>query len=415
MKDPRTLVTESIDDETCLLLVLSKKRRNAVNDLDKVTLRPVVIAGERKYQITFQSAGRQSFENVDAPEATDRFQFLFGQQFEHCHLFTTEADYTLRARRGGAITVKRKPPSRQSEPLEHDREKNYLIPDGVPCPFLVEIGVMAANGRVKAAKQHKFRQINRFMELVDDIIGHLPAEGVLNVVDFGCGKSSLTFALHHLLTAIHKRTVHIVGLDRNADVVANSERIARRLGCPGLKFVQRDIAEYETDRPVHLVVSLHACDTATDGALAKAIAWKTDVILAVPCCQHELSQTVRHDAFEPLHRHGILHERFAALATDALRAEVLELCGYKTQVVEFIDLEHTAKNLLIRGVRRAASQPDDMASGQAHSYDRFLRALGLKDSCLERLLGEAFPRQASATERGGQDGMAIAVTDDGPV
>jgi SAM-dependent methyltransferase len=257
-----------------------------------------------------------------------------------------------------------------------------LIPENVPCPFLVEIGVMTAAGKVRADKQHKFRQINRFLEFVDDVLPQLPSEGTLHVVDFGCGKSSLTFAVHHLLTAVRGRDVRIVGLDRNPHVIRECRRIAAKLGSAGLEFHEGDIASHDATERVHLAISLHACDTATDAALAKAISWKADAILAVPCCQHELAPVLESESLAPLLRHGILRERLATLVTDALRAELLEANGYRTQVLEFIDLEHTPKNLLIRAVRRETATDDRAAHTEL--VERMKSSLGIASFALER-------------------------------
>jgi hypothetical protein len=207
-------------------------------------------------------------------------------------------------------------------------------------------------------------------------------------LDFGCGKSYLTFALHHLLTQVQHRDVRMAGLDLKADVIGHCNDIARRLQCRGLQFHQGDIAGYRAGEKIDLAVSLHACDTATDEALAAAVRRQARVILAVPCCQHELAAQLDSPALSLLTEHGILRERLASLATDALRAKVLDLIGYRTQVVEFIDLEHTAKNLLLRAVRRdrpAAPSPEEMAA-----YQDFKRLLGVRQFRLEAALGELF-------------------------
>jgi SAM-dependent methyltransferase len=201
------------------------------------------------------------------------------------------------------------------------------------------------------------------------------------VVDFGCGKSYLTFALHHLLKRIRRRDVEIVGLDLKADVVRDCQRIAGKLGSTELRFEVGDIAGYAPDAAVDLVVTLHACDTASDAALAQAISWKAKVILAAPCCQHEVAGLLPSDVLPGVLKFGILKERFAALATDALRAAILERAGYQTQIVEFIDLEHTPKNLLLRAVRR--KQPDPAAAAAVESLKR---QLGVGECSLERLL-----------------------------
>jgi methyltransferase family protein len=253
-------------------------------------------------------------------------------------------------------------------------------------PFLVELGVMTPDGRVKQQRYAKFRQVNRFLELVGDVVDDLPG-GVLRVVDFGSGKSYLTFALHHLLTAVHEREVELVGLDLKEDVVRECEAIARRLDARGLRFEVGDIAGYSGLDGADLVVSLHACDTATDAGLERAVRWQAKVILAVPCCQHELMPQLENDPLGPLLRHGVLKERFAAEVTDAARAQLLGIVGYDVQLVEFVDLEHTPKNILIRASRR--DRPRDAASAHA-DYRAFADTLGIEPA-LERLLVDLLP------------------------
>ncbi|MEX1098053.1 MAG: SAM-dependent methyltransferase, partial [Planctomycetales bacterium] len=373
----------------CLALVLSGKRKDAPLDADKLTLRPVAVRGEPGYQLAWRRGGRETHENLSPREALARIEESFATSFEHCHAFTPQADYHARLRGRGRVKLTTGPPSKRpaGDFAAHDRGKRRLIPEGEPCSFLAEIGVMTPAGAVKAPMTKKFRQINRFLELVDDVVPQLPP-GPLEVVDFGCGKSYLTFALDHLLRNVRGRDLRIVGLDLKEDVIAECRRVAERLGLSHIEFRVGDIAAYEPPGRVDLAVSLHACDTATDAALAQAVRWETPVILAVPCCQHELARTIAAGELSPLLRHGILKERLAALATDALRAEVLEQHGYRTQVVEFIDLEHTAKNLLIRAVRRDGAAPRD---DRAAEYRRLKELLGIEDFHLERALAEERP------------------------
>ena len=264
----------------------------------------------------------------------------------------------------------------------HNRAKQYLLPEHQPVPFLISAGVMTPTGQVKAAMYHKFRQINRFLELVNNIVPSLSKSGTIRVVDFGCGKSYLTFALHHLLTVVHQRSVEMIGLDRKQDVVARCNEIACELDCTGLSFQAGEIREAPVSGHVDLAVALHACDTATDDALISAVRWNCSAILAVPCCQHELSKKLRAPDLAPLLRHGILQERFASLATDALRAQWLELHGYQAQIVEFIDTEHTPKNLLIRATRRS-HRPRDLAR-RVTAYREFQHRLGLGETWLDQ-------------------------------
>ncbi len=280
------------------------------------------------------------------------------------------------------------PPTRRANgprtlPSGHNREKQYLLPENQPCAFLAEIGVMTPEGQVKASHYKKFRQINRYLELVNDVVPIFPRPGGSKVVDFGCGKSYLTFALHHLLTVVHGREVQIVGLDRKADVVRHCRDIADRLGLKGLEFREGDLWNHQEEQ-IHLAVSLHACDTATDEAIAKAVAWQADVIFAVPCCQHELAAKLPPSVWPVIGQHGILKERMAAIMTDALRAQALEALGYKTQVIEFIDMEHTAKNVLIRAIRRPVGLA--VSPSAASDYENFKAALGIDEFHLDKAL-----------------------------
>jgi SAM-dependent methyltransferase len=376
---------QSLADGSCLGTTLSKRRPEAADSPDKLTVRPTTVKGARVFQWAMRQANRETHENLSPDRTGQRIRELLQTSYDRAHVFTLGADFDVRVGPDGELAIHRSRPTKTSVAAEHNRSKSYLIPENVPCPFLIKIGVMTPAGKVRASKYSKFRQINRFLELVNDVADHLPATGELRIVDFGCGKSYLTFALHHLLTHVRQREVNILGLDRNSDVVSQCAHLSKKLDCRGLEFRVGEIAGQTIEGTVDLAVSLHACDTATDDALAQAVAWQAAVILAVPCCQHELARTIHVEELAPIHRHGVLHEQFASLATDALRAQALEACGYKTQVVEFIDLEHTAKNLLIRAVR----QPDVARSEDAASaYRQFKTFLGLSQVATDRILAD---------------------------
>jgi SAM-dependent methyltransferase len=384
----RDILTEAIEAGSLIELVLSKPMPGAAEGLQRLTARPVSVKGQALLQLASRVGSKEFHENLPAATALGRLTTSLGTTFAHAHVFTTASDYLFRFKSGGAIRVISSAPSKAPVSAAHDRGKRYLITEGTPCAFLAEIGVMTPAGRVHAAKYQKFRQINRFLELVEDVIDDLPEGQPLRVVDFGCGKSYLTFALHHLLTVIHQREVQLIGLDRNAEVIHDCQRIAGKLQCRGLEFRVGSITDVPVDNDVDLAVSLHACDTATDDALARAVQWRASVILAVPCCQHELAAKIGGHEPSAIARHGILHERLAALATDALRAEALEISGYKTQVIEFIDLEHTAKNLLIRAVRR--HERDPRRADRIQAYQRLKDQLGLDQIYLEQVFGSEF-------------------------
>ncbi|MDX6439571.1 MAG: hypothetical protein QOF45_2154 [Gaiellaceae bacterium] len=366
------LLTDLFAGDRLHRAVLSKPRSTEVPA--KTTIDPVELRGETAYRFTAHLPDRTTHENLAPDAARERLGALLGDYGQGL-LQAAEADWQVLGE-----TVLRRPPTRQAAPREHDRKKQYLLEEGTPVPFLVELGVMTPDGKVRKSHYDKFRQVNRFLELVDDVVPSLRPEGTLRVVDFGCGKSYLTFAIHHLLTELRGRQVEIVGLDLKQDVITACASFAERSGAVGLRFERGDIASFEATGRIDLVVSLHACDTATDEALAQAVRWQADAILAVPCCQKEAYRQLENELLAPLLRHGLAKERFAALVTDTLRAELLELAGYRAQLVEFVALEHTAKNVLIRAVMGKPA-----GAKVRRSYEELRDSLGLEPT-LERLL-----------------------------
>ena len=353
-------------------LILSAPKTKDSGVPRKQTARLIDVQGRSLLQWESQVAGQLTHRNLTESRSAEELRALFGPVYGELYLFTQSEEVIARAgRRGVHIQRRTKENGLSPAPISHDREKNYLIPSGRPCPFLIELGVMTPTGRVKAARQKKFRQINRYLEIVNDVFGQLPTEETLRVIDFGCGLSYLTFAVHHLLTEVHGRQVDMWGIDRNPHVVERCEQLAGRLRLKGIQFRVDDIRAFESPAPIDLAISLHACDTATDDALAFAVAAQASVVLAAPCCQHELAAQLNCESLQSLTRYGVLKDRLAALATDALRAAALEEAGYKTQVLEFIDLEHTPKNLLIRAVKRAHG-----VAAASDAYADFKRFLG---------------------------------------
>jgi SAM-dependent methyltransferase len=357
--------------------VLSKPRRDS--PYTKVTVRPVLVDEQLRYQFEYRQGAKATHANLLPLEAENELAGLIRRDFRQALLQTPEHDYQVL----NGEKLLRRPPTARPAALAHDRPKERLLAEGKPIPFLVELGVMTADGKVKARRYDKFRQVNRFLELVDTVLPQRP----LRIVDFGSGKSYLTFALYHLLAVERALEVEIVGLDLKEDVIDRCRALAATLGYERLTFAVGDISLYDGAR-ADVVVSLHACDTATDAALARAVRWQAEVILAAPCCQHELLGQVRDDDLAPLLEHGILRERFASLVTDAARAELLRAVGYDAHVVEFVDVGHTAKNLLIRAVRRGGT----VDSGAIRRYGTFKRRLGL-DPALERELVDLLPKE----------------------
>lgn len=373
------LVSELVERRALTGATLSNPRRKSSSGPSRMTIRPVLVGGDLRYGWTAHYATRTATENLPPAETERRLVELLRADFRQGLLHAEDADYQVLV--SGSPTILERPATRPQVSLAHDRRKRHVLEEGSPVPFLVELGVMTAEGNVRAKRYDKFRQVNRFLELAGDVLPALRPEGTLRVVDAGSGRSYLTFALYHLLREIHGRDVEIVGLDLKEDVVRECSALAEKLGAEGLSFRVGDIAGYDELDRVDLVVSLHACDTATDAALARAVRWQADAILAVPCCQHELARQIENATLAPLLGHGLLKERFASDVTDAVRAQLLGLVGYDVQLVEFVELEHTPKNVLIRAVRR----PGRRTKGLAREYLELKRALGI-DPYLERAL-----------------------------
>ena len=275
------------------------------------------------------------------------------ENMKQMQLVTADAEFSVLISKKGKVTIKKKQKKAKMRPLDlnHNRKKQYILQEGVPVPFLQDLGVMTEEGKIVHARFDKFRQINRFLEFIEDILPQLDSGRELTILDFGCGKSYLTFAMYYYLKELKGYNIRIIGLDLKADVIEHCNELRTRYGYDKLDFYVGDIATYKDVDKVDMVVTLHACDTATDYALAKAVKWGAEVILSVPCCQHEANRTIKSDILSPVMDYGILKERMAAIVTDAARAKLLTANGYDTQILEFIDMEHTPKNLLIRAVK----------------------------------------------------------------
>ncbi len=317
---------------------------------------------------------------------------LLGENRYKNTIITTDFDtITILSNKKGNTTVLKKPlkENQKGPKSSQNKQKSYILQEGIPVPFLIHLGVMTEQGKVISSKYDKFRQINRFLEFIDDIISkEASSDQVYRVLDFGCGKSYLTFALYYFLVELRKKKAQIIGIDLKEDVIKNCSNLAELWGYNGLSFqVGRieDFATKDSKSNIDLVITLHACDTATDYALKHAITHNAKAILSVPCCQHEinaqLTKALPNRGFEALMKYGIIKERFSALATDVMRAELLESQGYKVQLMEFIDLEHTAKNVLIRAVKKSESKTKTVSD----EYTNLCKGLGLENT-LARLI-----------------------------
>lgn len=357
MSDLQSLFTDCLN-ETLIRVILSNP--SSKDGVIKICARPMLKNKSLLFQIEEYTKTQVFHKNLTAGDAGS---YLTGKlssdtssqtaSFKNALVETQSFTANVLVSKKGTITIKKKMNASAKQPkisLSHNRKKKYILEEGIPVPFLIDLGVMTQNGNIVNAHYDKFRQINRFLEYIEDILPSLPTGRELRILDFGCGKSYLTFAIYYYLKVLKGYPVRITGLDLKEDVIRHCNELAVKYGYDKLEFLCGDIAYYDGCSQVDMVVTLHACDTATDYALAKAIGWGAKVILSVPCCQHELNKQMKNELLSPVLHYGILKERMAALMTDGLRAQILEANGYRTQILEFIDMAHTPKNLLIRAV-----------------------------------------------------------------
>lgn len=357
----------------------------------KTKIRPLLLKGELIFQAEEQR-GKQAFhKNLNIDEAILYVENCLAHDFRQGEIASAKGKGTVLVSKKGKMTVKFKQQARiiTQKTLEHNRKKQYLLPEGTPVPFLVDLGVMTKEGQIVHSRYDKYRQINRFLEFIEDILPQLDKHKENVIIDFGCGKSYLTFAMYYYLKELKGYPVRIIGLDLKEDVIRHCSELSIRYGYDKLSFTCGDIAFYEGVDHVDMVVTLHACDLATDYALEKAVGWDAKVILSVPCCQHELNKQIKNPVLQPVLEYGLIKERMAALYTDAIRAQILEYTGYNTQILEFIDMEHTPKNILLRAVSRkkneispAEEEKSQKAGEQVKELIRFLHA----DPAIVRLL-----------------------------
>jgi SAM-dependent methyltransferase len=347
---------------------------------EKIKIRPVLLKDQLKFQVTFYRGTKVIHKNYEKKELLTDIPLWLGEYFKQMQAEYGDMQASVLVSKKGKVTIKtKKTGCKKQAVLEHNRKKKYILEEGKPVPFLVDLGVMSQNGKIIHAKYDKFKQINRYLEFVDDILEQLPKDREVTIVDFGCGKSYLTFALYYFLRELNGYQVSIIGLDLKEDVIDHCNKLSKKYGYQDkLKFYVGDIAGYNALNSVDMVVTLHACDTATDYALAKAVAWGAEVILSVPCCQHEVNKQLHNEMLAPLLKYGLIKERMAALMTDAIRAQLLEEQGYQVQVMEFIDMEHTPKNILIRAVK-------DKKAGRNQKLDNCMKELHVQPT-LSKLL-----------------------------
>lgn len=347
------------------------------NGVKKIKIRPVMKKGVLHFQFETHKNNQVFHENMESGPAIQRCMDHM-RQFRQMQLDTKQWKIVVLFSKKGKVTIQKKRQKGvvKEVDLSHNRTKHYILQEGTVVPFLQDLGVMTAEGKIVRTRFDKFRQINRFLEFIEDILPQLDQNREITILDFGCGKSYLTFAMYYYLHELKSYDVRIIGLDLKTDVIAHCNALSEKYGYEKLKFLEGNIADYTGVDEVDMVVTLHACDTATDYALDKAVGWNAKVILSVPCCQHELNQQMKNDILAPILKYGLIKERMSALITDAMRGEYLESCGYDVQILEFIDMEHTPKNILIRAVKTGKKKGNEDAIQACESFFHVEPTLG---------------------------------------
>ena len=373
---------------TSLLVDMVISGARGGGDFIKIKVRPVMIRDSLYFQVSRYTDKQVFHENMTAEDALETLSGWILHDFRQAQIRMQDEMVTVLVSKKGKATIKsKKAACVETQNLEHNRKKRYIIEEGTAVPFMIDLGVMTESGKIIRTRYDKYRQINRFLEFIEDILPELPTDRTVHIIDFGCGKSYLTFAMYYYLKVLKHYDIRITGLDLKQKVIEDCQALADRYGYDGLQFLCGDIADYNGTDEVDMVVTLHACDTATDYALYKAVKWHASVILSVPCCQHELNRKMQCETLSGAFQYGLIKERTAALMTDAMRGQLLEMKGYKTQLLEFIDMEHTPKNILIRGVKSKGLLPKAARKQQMENYQKCRDFFGA-ELTLEKLFKE---------------------------
>ncbi len=338
-------------------VILSNKKDKSYA-YNKAVIEPIVLKKKPAWQLTFYTNTQAFQENLKTlSELSNRIDELFQNHYKQINIFGTAQDTEIKISKRGKLMESCHKHSPVCTKIAHNRTKNYIIPEGQKIPALTDMGVMTKDGKIIQSQMDKFRQINRFLEMIDDTLKTWQKKEI-TVLDFGCGKSYLTFLTYYYLTEIKGLKAHVIGLDLKEEVIEKCNIVAEKYGYKNLHFEIGNIAGYKPQTSIDMVISLHACDTATDYALYNAIEWNVPIILSVPCCQHEINAQIKN-VWPLITKYGLLKERFSALLTDAIRADLLETQGYSVQILEFIDFAHTPKNLLIRAIKTGKMTSDE--------------------------------------------------------
>ena len=377
------IIRNSLAENKFIYGVFATPRNKSDNPYKKITARPVSIKNENIIQFEKFTEKQAFHDNYTYSMAVDEIVSLIVNEYRNINIFTEDADYQIMVSKKGMIKVAEKEPTKSRSIEAHNKQKQYIIKENEPCDFLILLGVMNKDGAVYSKKYDKFKQINKFLEIVDDSLKGKRLQDDFMIIDFGCGKAYLTFALYYYFYFIRKVKVKITGLDLKDEIIEFCNETARKLKYDNLEFIYGNIENFEYRSKVDMIVTLHACDTATDAALIKAIKWNAEIILSVPCCQYELYDKISNVDLEPMLKHGLIKERISSLVTDSLRGLFLETKGYKVQLMEFISIEHTPKNILIRAVKN-----DKYNENSEKEYEDFKNFWNLKDLFIERYYNE---------------------------
>lgn len=343
------ILKENIKNNFFIGAVLSSPKNKQDFIYKRIDINKIDIKNEIIYQFECKQDKKVYHMNVDSSDFLEKI-LEFIEEYKNIVIFTKEYDYNILISKKGKVTIKRVNGTKDDITVKHNKVKKYIIPENEKCDFLIYLNIMNENGRVYDKKRDKYKQINKFLEIVENSLKDLPNDKVINIIDFGCGKAYLTFALYYYLVKVKEYRVNIVGLDIKDDVIEFCNKVSNDLGYDKLRFVNDTIQNYDVDDTIDMIVTLHACDIATDYALIKAINNNVKVILSVPCCQHELFKQIENENMKPLLKFGLIKERLSSLITDSMRIKILEILGYKVSVIEFIDIMHTPKNLMIKAI-----------------------------------------------------------------
>ena len=386
---------KNIQEDKLIKIVFSDRKSG---DFNKVIIKPIILKSAKNIQIESFKDNKAFHKNIDLNNLQELEDNLkeYIDNFKQILLQIEGSDISF-IRKKENFSRKEKESNLIKTSNEHNKKKQYILNEGDKIDFLIELGLMSVEGKILKSSFNKFKQINKYLEFIDDVIEELKAKKLItnhiNVLDFGCGKSYLTFALYYYLKNYRKDlTFSIVGLDLKKDVIAFCNKLAKKLNYENLEFLNGNIKDYDKSKEVDLVFSLHACNNATDYSLEKALSLDAKAILAVPCCHHEFFEKIQknknsefYNTLKIMADNGVVLDKFATLATDSFRSLSLELCGYKTKMIEFIDMEHTPKNILIKAIKSKSSNLKE----KLVEYNKLKEFLGIKP-LLEDLIKKYF-------------------------